>query len=451
MQNYILWFLSIPFLYWNYKIISSDIKHKKIPNKYLLYLIYLLPIYYLTLYWFFDLNILKSFIQVNIWLLLSFWLFYYWVWSAWDAKYLLVLALYIPHKWIIPFVWNIAVITLIYLIIYFLYFYFVKCLFNRKYFKNILSLSFIDLKDRFDIFHKNSNEKLYKNIAIKKTLRRLILFIIFFVFIRLIRLILMNWIISWDSDLLKDFVSNYHYYLWFSFIWILFLIRLFFRYISKYIRMFLKKYIKIKFLKEKNEILFLIIITLLFFAFLIYEYRVDPINLKNSLYKIFTLYLILFFIFIILKYAYKLTFQVAEQNFININALEIWDIVDKNLLVHHFWTQWCLWYIWTYTEKKEINKRKKFLLFPNPKEYFLKILNPIDEETAKTIKKVFMITNSYHKNHSWFNKIRDLKVLKTFAFWWYIFVWFLITIIFWNKIFTYTINFFIDLYSKIIY
>jgi len=118
MQYILLFLLSIPFLYINYKIIISDIKYKKIPNKYLLYLLYLLPLYYSYLIYFnSSFGILLFIIQIILALIISFILYSIWIWSAWDAKYLLVLALFIPDIWIVPLIWNIAIITLIYLLL----------------------------------------------------------------------------------------------------------------------------------------------------------------------------------------------------------------------------------------------------------------------------------------------------------------------------------------------
>ena len=100
-------------LYLNYKIVLSDLKYKKIPNKFLGYLLLLIPFYYIYIFFTFpDINYLLFLWQIILTFIISFILFYFNIWAAWDAKYLLVLSLFIPYIWIVPFIWNIALITI---------------------------------------------------------------------------------------------------------------------------------------------------------------------------------------------------------------------------------------------------------------------------------------------------------------------------------------------------
>jgi hypothetical protein len=63
-------------------------------------------------------------------------------------------------------------------------------------------------------------------------------------------------------------------------------------------------------------------------------------------------------------------------------------------------------------------------LSPSPKEYFLSIRNPIDDETNSKIKEIFQIVNNYHIGNKTnnFQKIEKIKIYMTFPFGIYIFL-----------------------------
>ena len=167
--------------------------------------------------------------------------------------------------------------------------------------------------------------------------------------------------------------------------------------------------------------------------FIYYEYNVNPVEIKLFLYRIFTFMLIIYFIFLILRYSYKITFGMAETYYINIKDLKEWDIVDKEYLIKMFWEQVSLWANWD-----------KWFLSPSPISYFKKIKNPIDNENIKILNKVYKIVNNFHKKNNEDNN--KIKLLNTFAFWWYIFIWFLISFLFWNLI----IKYFLEIFLQII-
>jgi hypothetical protein len=50
-----------------------------------------------------------------------------------------------------------------------------------------------------------------------------------------------------------------------------------------------------------------------------------------------------------------------------------------------------------------------------PKDYFTEISNPIDEETAKMLKKIYKAVNEFHSKKQ-VEEITTIKILKTFAF-----------------------------------
>jgi branched-subunit amino acid transport protein AzlD len=95
------------------------------------------------------------------------------------------------------------------------------------------------------------------------------------------------------------------------------LIRLF---INK-IKYFISKTSKIK----NNLIIDFILISILLvllISFIVYEYKKNPQEIIKYLTRILNLYLLLYLIFKILKYSYKVTFQLAEQDTINIKDLK---------------------------------------------------------------------------------------------------------------------------------
>ena len=192
-MQYFLFILATPFLFFNYKIIHSDIRRKIIPNKFLLYLIYLVPFHFYYIWVTFpEVSIIAFTIQILFALVISFTLYYFWIWSAGDAKYLLVLSLFIPHIGIVPFIGNIALLTLLYLIGYFIYFYFYKSIFIRSYRRSLWIDVWNDLKDKFTHFLHNPNGEIVKKTAIFKLFKWILIFLMIFVVIRLSRIYLLN-------------------------------------------------------------------------------------------------------------------------------------------------------------------------------------------------------------------------------------------------------------------
>lgn len=438
------------FLFLNYLIIKSDIKIKKIPNKYLIYLILLLPLWYYWLYYywyFYNISFFLVFFQFIINFVLSITIYHFWIWSAWDAKYLLVLSLFIPYIWIIYIIWNIAIITLIYMLFHYLYFYFIKILFNSNYRKSLFSNIIIDLKDKLLIYFSASNWNYSKKIIFKKILIWILIFLVFYISIRLIRLKIIETIIlnSWEIEtttntlsLIYNYIKDYKSIVFISVISIFFMV-----YISIYY--FILKiinYIKQKY-PQKNEkyienikYIFLIFSIIILSVYIYNLYLNDPIWTIKYLKLLFTIYLLLYIILKIIKYSIKIAFIISEQSFININDLKMWTIVDKIYLNKLFWQQKWL--------------DEKFLWTP-PSEYFLKISNPINKETELKLKEIYKKVNNYHKknNTNFFNENNSIKILNTISFGLYIFIWFITTFILWNDIYLYIINKLYDLFISI--
>lgn len=401
----------------NVLIIVSDYSKKIIPNKYLLCLLWVLPLYY----WYIifeissPISIWTEFIQLILSLILSFLLYFHGVWSAWDAKYLLVLSLYLPNAGIIPFIGNLACITILYLFGYYIYFY-ARFFFRGK--RYIFAFWESISKDKSDSW-KAFLERYYTDRSlIWRIFRFVLVFLIFFVSIRLIR----GYLISETQNIVwvHALILQYPTYAALFFGSIFFGIFYLFRKISIKIKSFFSgKFSGSKYIVYAENI-FPFILFLFLIGFIWVEYKIHPDDIKHRLFLIFTLYLALYFLIKILYYSYKVTFQMSELNVIGLSKLSEGDIVDKQYLIQFFWIQESLWY-----------NEDNGILGPNPALFFQNISNPIDRETVIFLKKIYKIVNTYHKEHKTpgFQKLEEIKVLHTFAFAGYIFLAFLITFI----------------------
>jgi len=329
-MEYIFYIIIITFIYFNYKIIFSSIKNKIVPNKYLLYLILLIPIWIFFLYLFpstiptyhllemsFNFKILFHFFLTFI---ISLTLYSLWLWSAWDTKYLLILGLFIPYIGIITFIWNIALLTLVFILWYFVWFYFWKCIFNHTYGKSLILNIKNDLKNKWEIYKKN---KWWNDIYI--ILKWIIVFFLIFLSFRLIRFYTLNGIYSkyiTQYSIIENISPEYYFYIIIWLISIIFLLIFLFRLLLWKLHLIINKHPKID--KKKAWNIILIISFLWLLSFIIYEYFKNPIEISNLLYKIFTLYLFLYLAIKIIIYSYKITFWLNEVEYVNINKLKKW-------------------------------------------------------------------------------------------------------------------------------
>ncbi len=432
----ILYYISIAiFIYGNYKIVLSDFREKKIPNKYIVFLLCLLPIYYWILQIMGEsISIQEILLQTLISILISFFLYYYWIWSAGDAKYVLVLSLFLPNNGIIPFIGNIWLITLFYLFGYFLYFYFYRCLFDWKYTKELSNKVLYGIKESIYSYIYISDNK--KSLLIR-IIKYILIFIILFVSIRLVRMYLYEYFfVARDNyGYIFEFIKNNPTLIIITILVTIFLMNILIR---KMVTI-LKEYIHSKFSKNSShsylkDIIFLFILYIPFCSFIWYEYTLNPNELTSHIYTIFTFSLAFFFFAKVSYYIYTLTFQLSETEIIPIKKLSIGDIVDKNYLTKLFWDQKALWYCHNIKKVDENNEQKWLLLYPRPKEYFSNIHNPIDEEEWAKLQEIYKIVNDYHRYIPWYASVENIKILRTFAFWFYIFLGFLITYFQWDII-----------------
>ena len=397
-MQYIFYFFVIIFLYLNYKIIASSLKKRLMPNKYLEYLLILLPLWILYIFLFpLDLTIIEPtsinfnymyIIQIILSIIVSFALYYFWLWSAGDAKYVLVLSLFIPYLWIITFIWNTAILALIFLILYFLWFYFWKCLFNITYsislWKNIIN----DLKNRWFIYR---HSKWWNNINILS--KWLFIFFIFFVSIRLIRTYIFEKVYN-NFNFLTNINEEYYFH-------IIILVILFILLIIYLTRLIINRsntYIINKFNINTKSIKsgFIILLIILLLSYIINEYLKAPSETIHLLYIIFTLYLFIYLVIKIIIYSYKISFWISDTNYINLKKIEKWSFIDKKFLINIFWTQ------------KNLEKTiKNFPLC------LYNLENPITEKWIILIKKIYKDNNTYHKKIKTksFQETNKIKIL----------------------------------------
>ena len=99
--------------------------------------------------------------------------------------------------------------------------------------------------------------------------------------------------------------------------------------------------------------------------------------------------------------------------------------MDKTELNKLFHRHWSLKYFYEKNFKLK-SKYKKRLLNENIEKT---IINPIDKKTKNYIMKLYKVRNfivwKIKKDKK--NKINLIKIMKTYPFWMYIFIWFLIT------------------------
>lgn len=433
----------------NMKIIHTDIYYKKIPNILLAALLCLLPFWYIYLSYnqtivIWGIGILIF--QILVTLLVSFLLYSFSIWSAGDAKYLLVLSLFIPYIWVIPLIWNIAIITVTYLVLYFLYFYIWKSFLYAWYGKALFGNIYHDLKERIYYFMKEGDTSIKRKKAFFKTIRFIVIFLIIFTSLRLLRIYTLKYIYSGDTisvdNKVKFFeiLETYHVYiliLWGAvFIWLLSLSKYLYtgfkkRIVWKYKYMFSKKY---GLSSEHIDSCAIVIMCIILCIFVIREFSINPQEISALLFLIFTLYIGIWICFKILWYSYKLAFQVSEQKNILIQNLQPGEIVDKRFLTKMFWTHQQL------HNEKNISSSKILSLFSeqSPREYFKNIHNPIDETTTKELQEIYRVANTGTKKTE---QIKEIQVINSFSFAPYLLLGFTYTYFYDDIVFEYIVSF----------
>jgi len=414
MEIFLGFMITIPFLYLNYKIIESDIKIKKIPNRYLKYLLYLLPLTYIYL-WYFgyfsELSIYRFMVEFTLTLLVGFAIFHFGKWWAGDAKYLLVLSLFVPHIGILKVIIGIAVITITYLLGYFIWFWIGPNLWiwNRRksLYRNLWKIK----KDAFINKSKNQSRK---EILIW-ILKWFNIFFIFFISIRLLRIHLVTFIQKEYDLSIYDILSN-EYFIYIATFLILIIISI--SYVMKYIFVYIRKKLPL------NTFYFIILINIVWILFFTYEYNTNPTQFYSNITLILSLYLWIYIILKLLLFAYKLVFISKEESLIHIDNLQEWMTINKQKLYN------------------KVKKHKWIhLSYTNIKSFINESINQnLTIQDIKKIRKIHITLSNYHKqsSHNWYKHNPYVSIDKVFSFSPNIFIWFIMILIYWQYSFIFT-------------
>ena len=326
--------LSLCFFFINYIIIKTDILEKRIPNKWLIYNLFILPFWYIYAwyFWYFEgIHYSIFIIQILISLWVSFMIYAFGIWGAWDAKYLCILWLYIPHIGIISYIWNIALLTLIYLFIFFVWFWVSKIMYDKKNRADFLRSLWTIKKEEFVTKNKGLS---YRELAFN-FLKWLNIFLVIFLGIRFLKIFVFSYIGS-HYDILY-LLQEYGIYILLWMVIITLAITLW----IKYMLYILRKYI----FRSPDDMVYIVsFISIIGIALLLYGYSLHPHYFSEKIILIFTVYLFLYLIMSFVWTAYRIIFKIQEQPLIHIDDLKEWTIIDKkwfDILVkqdHHiFW------------------------------------------------------------------------------------------------------------------
>lgn len=400
----------IVFLLINCGIIYSDFRYKKIPNKALIALCILLPFWIFFLYWnhavwSFQNIILLSFYSVLNFIIV-FLLYHFKIWWAGDSKYIYILSLYLPSYSLIILFWNTALITLTSFGIYFIYFYTLKLVLMKDFRTYIWSTIKQDsYKKTLSIF---DSSKPYTRI-----INGLFWFLILYMWIRFLKFVFM-----WFFDLSSISVSQYYGINLINIVFIsliicsylsVFLIRLFFQFIEKK----LKKWTMIKSIS-------IYVASIILVATIFFQYQKSPEQTLHFLKLSGSIYLAIFFWFLLLRYLVETSFYISERYIASIDSLRAGMIVDRNHLKRLLRWRWVLADDMDY-------------------EISTKILTSQDiKNLKKTIK---YINRSIEKNEKQEDKIESIMIIRTFPYAIFILAWFALSLFFENQIIEYILWF----------
>lgn len=434
-MQYFLIILALPFAYLNYKIIASDIQNQTIPNKYLGWLLSLAPFYYIILFLQnTEISYLLFCFQIILTLIIGFVLYVYDIWAAGDAKYLTVLALFVPHIWVIPLLGNLGLLILLWISLYFIWFCTIKPLYSQQHRKQFIGQVYHDLNDKWEVYKQSKSQS-----PLRLILWWLWVFLCIFVAIRLSRIYLFaslsnSGTIGWIS--ITSLFEQYHIYaLWFCIAMIIAVI-----YIIRLVMTHLKVWWNRRISQKHSPLFVQIGITTLYIgvlSFIVYEYRQDPQVLMQSMVSIATVSICIYIVFRILYYAYIVTFQINEQYYLKSSDLQAGMIIDKKFLMQMFGL---------------LNAEKTKNTLPSIREKIRNINSILQPDDIIEIQNILQLS---HKNKKKFSDnmtpLTKVKILHSFAFAPYIFFWGSITFLIWDTALIYIIeqitSLFIHLYK----
>ncbi len=397
----------------NFFIIYKDITKKIIPNSLLILLIILsIPLWLLNTDPFSLSIFFVSMISVFF---ISFILYYFGFWSPGDAKYLLVLSLFIPYIWIFSFISNIVIVTLLYLCAFFIFLLFAKGVFIKKdeeiFLHQVLHNVWVQQLLPIKKFIEKPNM-----IWTMRVINSINIFLATFVLIRLSRIFIFDTIKEHSS---RAFQENYKIYITIALVlWMIGII--------VWVSILWRK-IKIYLLSKKwyiplhMDILWSNILFVWVAIFIYYDYMQSPDELIANMRYILSFYIAIFIATRCLIYLYKFTFIEMEKRIINVKKLQVWDIIHRHFLIHTLIPM---------LRKVSWSKIKKEI------EIVKNIRNKVDKREIKALKKVYKS----------FSKDSDIPIIETFAFSPHIFIGFIVSI-FWGNA---PIRFIVDMVTSLL-
>lgn len=400
----------------NFKILQSDIREKRIPNRYIVYLLYLLPFSYGYSYMngiFDDINIALALIQMLLAFCISLAIYLFWMWWAGDAKYLLILWLYIPHIGIIWLISGIALLTLLFLIWYFLWFWLGPNLWTTEKRKELYTQLWDVKKSEFLNKNKQNSNKTILISCIKK----INMFLIIFIILRLLRI---HVVLILLDKYAKGEIHTSPAYLTLYWIIAIFLIVTLVWCIAPIVS-------RLKHITQKWT--YVILCNIAWSAFIFYEYIKNPEDTLQRLSFILTIWIILYLLMKVILFAYRLVFIYQEEIYIEIKDLEKWMLIDKGALIELLDMQY---YIYDNIDKEIFKTLEPQAFFwpISPKEYIHNLDNPISQHEAEELQDIYKKVNALHTKYQTpsYTPFKHIKVLNTFAFAPYLFWGFLLIV-----------------------
>ena len=406
----ILWTLLLtPFFYFNYKIIKIDITDKRVPNLHLCYLLYFLPVWYLYIHYIWILESISLVFlvwQVLITFMLSFLLFYFKIWGAWESKYFFILSLYLPHISFLVLFTNIFFVFVMWLLMN--YMFQIMQLWVKKekqsLFKNRIDEIIQDLK------------KFFQKLTIFKVISYIITFLWFFIVFRLIRIFLLEQVnfreilISIQKDIFLK--------------------------ISLIISIIVVWWIGIKILPLlknilPNPITRVIIFCITVFVFILFI-KFDTLWTLEGIKKILIFYIAIYILAKILFFIYKEVYKMQEYYFLHSNNIKFWTILDSKYITQYKIKYLDVDYIkskWIKIPKELIKKIKSsyFLKDISKKNYTIATSEDVNKLCSE-LKVIEEIVSLYKTNKSDIEETHKLKAVKSLHFSSNIFLWFLLSL-----------------------
>lgn len=394
-------FLIISALILHIYIILSEYKHKKIPNKYLLFLfgISILYIFFNT-YDIWIISVLIKLLFISIFITV---LYILKIWNPSYLKYIFISSLFFLGSLEISFLANIFFIILFYIVSYFCYFY-IRLLID---YKQTISI--------YKSFKKNIDWNIHnwviknKDHLILKIITVILWFIAVFIMIRVFR-----FYIQWELNPYSTvyYIENiYINTLVLIYIWLFITTALLHRLYHKYL---LNNY------KILGGIISITIV------FIIYEFIYDYDFINEYLYRILTFILFLFAFIWIIMHMWKYLFFENDSRIIDYSELNTWDIIDKKIVS-------------SYLTWQEALKEYDIVSIIN------NIKNPISGDDCTQLKTLIKINSDHQIKHE--NPIPPnvIRIYNTFLFAPFIFWSFVITLLVQDNL---LVNFLVFIFKK---